>query len=199
MKKFRKVKTCDFVKIRARDGSMLDSDQRAEELAKHLESIQWARRPNTIPSQKPAVFNFLDMNCSNFDVAELSLILRKLKKRKAAGDDGIPAEFWQVCLERDILMEWLLNFCNKIWTSEVIPTDWHRAKVACLFKKGDPACPDNYRPISLLQIGYKIFSSMLLYRLKCAGVEQKIWQTQFGFRSGCGTSDAVFICRRLIE
>ena len=105
-------------------------------------------------------------------------ILQKLKKRKACGDDGIPAEFWKVCLDCDILMRWLTDFCNKVWISEQIPTDWHKAKVACLFKKGDPSCPDNYRPISLLQIGYKIFSSLLLLRMKTAGIEQKIWQTQ---------------------
>ena len=71
--------------------------------------------------------------------------------------------------------------------------------VACLFKKGDPACADNYRPISLLQIGYKLFNSMLLRRVKKAGVEDKLWKTQFGFRTGCGTSDAIFIARRMIE
>jgi len=40
---------------------------------------------------------------------------------------------------------------------------------------------------------------MILARLKKKGVEDKLWRTQFGFRSGCGTRDAIFIARRLIE
>ena len=60
-------------------------------------------------------------------------------------------------------------------------------------------CPDNYRPISLLQVCYIFFSSMILKRLKLAGVEEKLWHTQFGFRSGRGTKHAIFIARQLIE
>ena len=40
---------------------------------------------------------------------------------------------------------------------------------------------------------------MLLRRLKAAGVEDMLWNTQFGFRTGCGTGDAIFIARRMIE
>ena len=50
-----------------------------------------------------------------------------------------------------------------------------------------------------MQVGYKLFSSLILNRFKVAGVEDKLWKSQFGFRSGCGTQDAIFIARRLIE
>eukprot|EP00973_Karenia_brevis_P093967 12420075-Karenia_brevis.AAC.1 len=103
-------------------------------------------------------------------MSELSCILKALKKGKACGDDDIPGEFWKICLLSDKLLNWLLKFCNIIWQSRTIPQAWHRAKVACLFKKGDPALPENYRPISLLQIGKKK-----------------------------GTQDAIFIAKRMIE
>ena len=96
-------------------------------------------------------------------------------------------------------MDWLLSFCNLIWEHKQIPTAWHQAKVASLYKKGDPALPEKYRPISLLAIGYKIFASMLLQRLKNAGAENNITITQFGFKSNSGTRDALFLVRRLIE
>ena len=38
-----------------------------------------------------------------------------------------------------------------------------------LFKKGDPAECENYRPISISSIGYKLFAAILLQRLKQAG------------------------------
>ena len=79
------------------------------------------------------------------------------------------------------------------------PESWKLARIILLFKKGDPANCENYRPISLLSIGYKTLAAILLSRLKAGGAEAKIWETQFGFRSGYGTTDALFIARRLLE
>jgi hypothetical protein len=49
-----------------------------------------------------------------------------------------------------------------------------------LYKKGDSAVCDKYRPISLLAIGYKVLAILLLNRLKAAGAEEHIWYTQRG-------------------
>ena len=59
--------------------------------------------------------------------------------------------------------------------------------------------PDNYRPISLLPIGYKVFSSILLQKLKKAGAENRIHESQYGFKSDTGTRDAIFFVRRLLD
>ena len=74
-----------------------------------------------------------------------------------------------------------------------------KSRVTLIFKKGDPSICDNYRPISLLSIGYKILASLLLKRLKDAGAEARIWGAQFGFKSGAGTADALFIARRIMD
>ena len=66
-------------------------------------------------------------------------------------------------------------------------------------KKGIPLVVEIRGPISLLAVGYKIFAAILLRRLKDAGAEDRIWPTQFGFRSGCGCADALFIARRKVE
>ena len=71
--------------------------------------------------------------------------------------------------------------------------------VALLFKKGDVSVCENYRPISLQCVIYKAFASILLQRLKTAGAEQRIWRTQFGFKSSCGTREALFVTRQIIE
>ena len=68
-----------------------------------------------------------------------------------------------------------------------------------IFKKGDPSSCDNYRPISLLAIAYEILASMLKQRLLDAGVDGRLWHSQYGFRKGRGTVDAIFIARRMIE
>ena len=89
--------------------------------------------------------------------------------------------------------------CNQVLSQQSIPDQWHVAKIVCLYKKDDPAVPDNYRPVSLLPVGYKLFASILLNRLKAAGAEARISETQYGFKSGAGTRDAIFIVRRLLD
>ena len=141
-------------------------------MAKHLEQVQWAVRPDTIPSNAAPMFDFQSIDCSKFAQEDLTRALRRLKTGRSSGCDNTQAEFWKTCLRSQTLLTWLLQFCNMIWETKQTPDDWHRAQVACLFEKGDPACPDNYRPISLLQVGYKLFSSMVLRR---QNMENTIW------------------------
>ena len=57
----------------------------------------------------------------------------------------------------------------------------------------------NYRTISLLQISYKIFATIVQQRLKTAHAEDRNWSTQFGIRSGYGTNDVLYLIRRLMD
>ena len=41
-------------------------------------------------------------------------------------------------------------------------------------------------------VGYKLFASILLFCLRGAGAEDRIWTTQMGFRNNRGTGDAIF-------
>ena len=166
IQKFRKSKQIRFTKLRSINGEIVDSSKRAEGLADHLEHIQWKIRPDTIPNLDAPIFNFAHMNLNNFAEDELMEVLQYTKLRKSSGDDGIPPEFWRICLKSSVLFEWLLQFCNLVWQNEKILDKCYRCQVACLFKKGDLACLNNYRPISLLEIGYKIFSTLILNRLQ---------------------------------
>ena len=80
-----------------------------------------------------------------------------------------------------------------------VPDEWHFAKIAAIFKKGDPCNCLNYRPISLLSSSYKLFALILLNRLRKANVDDQIWPTQFGFRNGARVTDALFMARRFID
>ena len=66
-------------------------------------------------------------------------------------------------------------------------------------KKEDPASCENYRPISLLAIGYELFATFLLRRLKATGADTRVHPTQFAFRTGRSCADALFVARRLLE
>ena len=119
---------------------------------------------------------------------------------RASGVDCVPPEYWIAISSPDTpAAKWALTFCQQCWEQKAIPDKWHDASVAMIFKKGDPADRANYRPISLLCIGYKLFAGILLRRLQDGGAEQELWPTQFGFRRERGTTDALFLARRVIE
>ena len=98
-------------------------------------------------------------------------------------------------------MKATLNMVNEWWREpESVCKEFWEARVALLYKKGDTSKFENYRPISLLPLCYKVFAQALLTRLKDGGTDDFIlWETQFGFRRGRGTVDALFLARRSLE
>ena len=47
-----------------------------------------------------------------------------------------------------------------------------------IFKNKDTAVCENYRPITVVSAGFKLFAMILLKRLHIAGAEERIWPTQ---------------------
>ena len=86
-------------------------------------------------------------------------IISKLKNKKAPGSDQIPPEIWKAIMQDDDALQVLVQLCNQCWISGTIPNSWHKASVVTIFKKGNATDMNNYRPISLLQISYKLFRS----------------------------------------
>ena len=86
---------------------------------------------------------------------EVSQVIKKLKTHKAAGSDNIPAELIKrggIELQRRIH-----KLIMKIWNEETLPTEWMEGIICPIFKKGDRTICSNYRPITLLNVAYKIF------------------------------------------
>jgi len=183
------------------DGEPVSSEQRADTFAEHLASIQWRLRPVTlVPGRSPPTSAPLAVKEEQFNQSELLNAIRRLKSGRAVKHGDVPAEALKaLALERGAAFEWVLTFCNLCWTSKSIAHEWATASVAMVYKKGDPGLCDNYRPICLLSIAEKVFASMLKQRLLDAGIEDVLWPSQFGFRRGCSTEDAIFIARRRIE
>ena len=139
-------------------------------------------------------------NSDLFTQDELLTAISKLKTGKAVKTGDVPAEALKaLAAERGAALEWVPSFCNLCWTTKSIPRAWATASVAMIYKKSDPGLCDNYRPICLLSIADKAFASMLKQRLLDAGIEDRLWPSQFGFRRGCSTEDAIFLARRRIE
>ena len=91
---------------------------------------------------------------------------------------------------------------NAIWVQEKTLKDWARMLVTPIHKKGDKLDPANHRAISFLSIPGKVFSRILLNRMKLK-TEETTDESQFSFKPGRGTLDAIFIfaifVRQVIE
>ena len=77
---------------------------------------------------------------------------------------------------------------------------WLLSEVVMIMKntQKDSRLLSNYRPISLTNISYKIFASMLQHKLE-RSLDPRIRDRQFGFRKNRSTTQPIHIFRRLLE
>ena len=87
-----------------------------------------------------------------------------LKSNKSPGSDGLSSEFYKTFWDNvGILMVDSLNEAYE--KGELSPSQKHGI-VSLIFKKNDPCLLKNWRPITLLNIDYKIAAHALAARLK---------------------------------
>ena len=201
LRKLRGGRSVTKGRLRNQEGEVVASDAKAETLASYFSKVQWAVRPVGPLPEGACLGPNLPVNVGNITLFEVRKAAKKLRSGRAAGPDNIPGDFWRAVLNDPggAAVEWILDFCQTLWTRKVVPADWHLSRVVALFKKGDIGDCANYRPISLIAVGYKLYAHILLQRLKDGGAEMRIWHTQYGFKAGCGTADALLLARRLLE
>jgi hypothetical protein len=89
---------------------------------------------------------------------------------------------------------------NTLFDRGVYPGDWTESIILPLFKKGDVNNPNNYRGISLSNIGSKLFSTIINGRLKEWVKEHNVTgEHQAGFKEGYSTIDHVFTLLAFIQ
>ena len=79
------------------------------------------------------------------------------------------------------IIESMTRLLNIWWETETVPRELTQAHIASVYKKGNTDLQDNYRPLSLLNIIYKIYVKIIKQRLD-EGIEHLLQYTQFGFR-----------------
>jgi hypothetical protein len=127
---------------------------------------------------------------------EICTIINKLKSNKAAGTDNITGELIKHG-GRTLKQKMHKLICN-IWNTETLPVQWNEGIICPIFKKGDRMDCNNYRPIMLLNVAYKIFAILLNKRLSEI-IENKLGDFQMGFRPNRSTIDNIFLVRQIFE
>ncbi len=96
--------------------------------------------------------------------AEIASIIKKAR----TGSSACPLDQISVIsLKRcPILRTILHNIIANCWQSQYTPKAWRVGVTILIYKKGDPSKVDNFRPITLQSVPYKIFSSFIRNRLQ---------------------------------
>jgi exonuclease III len=90
----------------------------------------------------------------------------------------------------------VFNCCLK---DQDIPASWREAAITLIHKDGDRADPGNYRPISLLQVQYKVYTNILTQRLYKAVNKDILSIHQNGFRPRLATGDCLRALHDVVE
>lgn len=122
--------------------------------------------------------------------------IKRLKKRKATGPDNIHAEILKM-IEGEGL-KFLTRLFNSIYDSGEIPKDWLKSTFVTIPKKPNARKCSDFRTISLMSQVLKAFLYIIHSRIY-RRLENHIGKTQFGFRNGLGTRDALFGMQVLLQ
>ena len=155
---------------------------------KHLEGVysspEFAKWPDTNPTVTP------------FELSELSEALASLKPGKSVGIDLTSKELLDGLVRTPGGDTHLLEYMNRVLTTRCIPPQWNRPLVILLPKVPDPTQPSQLRPIALGSSASKLFSKMILARIK----------QSIGFQShsqcagpGRQATDFLFALHRVLE
>jgi hypothetical protein len=141
--------------------------------------------------------------------SELQLALGKLECDKAAGVDGIPAEFLQQAFvqaegqsaKREYILGPVLKHVFNAVLRGQYPEAWQVSALVPVPKpKGRADVFDDYRGIAVSAVLSKLFSIVMMARLDTWAEKQGLRAAgQAGFRAGRGTPDNCFVLRHLID
>jgi len=178
------------------DGSsILNPEEICDGINKHFCSIG-TRVGENLPAGNGNFYQYLgppslnSMYLSPVTAEEIYQIIDSMPVGRAPGDDGFTLKL--VKRNKPWMVTPLLHIIKLSLSLGQVPDKFKTAKVLPIFKKGDPADPSNYRPISLLSIFEKILEKIVYIRIsQFLNRSNFFYKYQFGFRSNHSTSQAL--------
>uniref|UniRef100_A0A803TRA1 Reverse transcriptase domain-containing protein n=1 Tax=Anolis carolinensis TaxID=28377 RepID=A0A803TRA1_ANOCA len=110
---------------------------------------------------------------------EISAAINKMDPNKAPGTDGFTAGYYKVLKQE--LTPLLKDVMNGILRNQGAPDSWKTGEIIVIYKdQTEKTDIRNYRPITLLNTDYKLFTNILATRLKIF-LNEWIGEEQSGF------------------
>ena len=102
-------------------------------------------------------------------------------------------------------MNWLVyvstnhfNFVTEFWEDKVNFEEWHEGQVVPVPKSGYLSNPNKWRGVNLMEIGSKVFSSLICKRLSKI-IRKHGGKYQFGYSPGVGCQDGTFTIKTILH
>ena len=166
-------------KLRSKDGNLSQNDKEFTEIfGDHFKTV-FSREditfdPTVLDSIKnrPTLIELDDK--PTFD--ELLKILQKASNHKASGKNDVPMDALKV-LSFDVShldankpharpIIFILEMLESIWEGGPIPEEWRFSTLCPIYKlKGETTDPNNWRPVCLLDVTYKILAAIIAARM----------------------------------
>lgn len=134
-------------------------------------------------------------------IAEMkAAVKRMMGKNSAPGPNGIPSRIWAIAIPE--MAQNFGNLYSRCMREGIFPSIWKKASLVLLRKPGKPEDQSNgYRPICLLNDEAKIFERIIAERINehLNGRGPNLDPSQYGFRKGRSTVDAILAVRQFME
>ncbi|KAH7935801.1 hypothetical protein HPB52_013702 [Rhipicephalus sanguineus] len=166
-----------ITRVKRPDGSLAtDPDEITEIFRDHFAAVFRSAEPDGGPSDMRSTEEVCRnlVRLSEEEVAlldnevpaeEVFTTIKSMPPNSAPGTDGLTANFYATFF--DDLEGPLLEMINMVVTRQTKPKSFGEGRIALLLKEGAPQEePSAWRPISLLNVDYKIVASLLNSRLK---------------------------------
>ena len=190
--------TPKIMRMRLPNGELAQTDEENSAVfSPHLQKVHNKHRPidweavNEI--RQRTTMSELD---NDITMEELRKAISKLSNDKAPGLNGVPPNAFK-CMDHKTTIH-LFGFIKNYWQGHAEYQEWNQCQVVPVPKSGDLSDPNKWRGVSLMDIGSKIFSSILCERmfriLKKNGIKY-----QFGSTPGVGCQDGLFTIKTLLH
>ena len=122
--------------------------------------------------------------------------IQELTNDKSTGLNGVPPNAFKSMSEENLRHHF--NFITEFWEDKVGFEEWHEGQVVPAPNNRDLSDPNKRRGVNLMNIGSKVFSSLICKRLfkiiKKHGVKY-----QFGSSPGVGCQDGTFTIKTILH
>ena len=133
-----------------------------------------------------------------FTTTEIRAAQRTLCIDTSPGLDDIPNRVLKIPELQGEVTDLLSRHSNALNIENTIPDDWRKSVIISMPKKGNSTALDNQQGIAKTCSSAKLFSKVLLSRLKPI-IDPQMSQCQSGFRAGRSTTEQVMALRCVIN
>ena len=178
--------------MKDKDGKLVVSEKDRGKLWKdHMEKImnvenEW---------DQGAIADMVQEPVEEATYEEVMEAMNKMKLGKAAGPSEVNMDIIMASGKFGVGV--LKKLCQRVLNEKGMPEEWKTSAIVPIFKgKGDVMGCGAYRGVKLLEHAMKIVERVIEKRIREL---VKVDDMQFGFMPGKGTTDALFILRRMQE